>query len=78
MHQTRKGNEWYFGMKAHIGADSRTKLVHSFVATAANVHDSKVVADLLHGSETRVYGDSAYTGKGQAIREKSPQATGIH
>ena len=74
MHQTRKGNEWYFGMKAHIGADSRTKLVHSIVATAANVHDSKVVADLLHGSETRVYGDSAYTGKAQAIREKSPQA----
>ena len=61
-------------MKAHIGADSRTKLVHSIVATSANVHDSKVVADLLHGSETRVYGDSAYTGKAQAIREKSPQA----
>ena len=74
MHQTRKGDEWYFGMKAHIGADSRTKLVHSIVATAANVHYSKVVADLLHGSETRVYGDSAYTGKGQEIREKSPQA----
>jgi transposase, IS5 family len=58
MHQTRKGNEWYFGMKAHIGADSRTKL-HSVVATAANVHDSTVVADRLHGRETRVYGDSA-------------------
>ena len=74
MHQTRKGNQWYFGMKAHIGADSRTKLVHSIVATAANVHDSTVVADLLHGSETRVYGDSAYTGKSQAIRGRSPRA----
>jgi IS5 family transposase len=74
MHQTMKGNQWFFGMKAHIGADSRTKLVHSIVATAANVHDSKVVAELLHGSETRVYGDSAYTGKAKAIREKSPQA----
>ncbi len=39
MHQTKKGNQWYFGMKAHIGADSRSKLVHSIVATAANVHD---------------------------------------
>ena len=74
MHQTRKGNQWYFGMKAHIGADSRTKLVHSIVATAANVHDSTVVADLLHGSETRVYGDSAYTGESQAIRGRSPRA----
>jgi IS5 family transposase len=74
MHQTRKGNQWFFGMKAHIGADSRTKLVHSIVATAANVHDSRVIADLLHGSETRVYGDSAYIGKGNAIREKAPRA----
>jgi len=74
MHQTKKGNQWYFGMKAHIGADSRTKLVHSIVATAANVHDSTVLADLLHGKETRVYGDSAYTGKAEVIREKSPRA----
>ncbi len=51
MHQTMKGNQWFFGMKAHIGVDSCTKLVHSIVATAANVHDSKVVAELLHGSE---------------------------
>jgi len=74
MHQTMKGNQWFFGMKAHIGADSRTRLVHSIVATAANVHDSKVIADLLHGRETRVYGDSAYIGKTKAIREKSPRA----
>lgn len=74
MHQTKKGNQWYFGMKAHIGADSRNRLVHTVVATAANVHDSVVLPDLLHGNETRVYGDSAYIGKGNAIRKKSPRA----
>jgi len=47
--QTKKGNQWYFGMKAHIGVDSRTKLIHSVAATAAHVHDSQVLADLLHG-----------------------------
>jgi IS5 family transposase len=50
MHQTKKGNQWYFGMKAHIGVDSRTKLIHSVAATAANVHDSQVLPDLLHGN----------------------------
>ncbi len=74
MHSTQKGNQWFFGMKAHIGADSRTRLVHSIVATAANVHDIRVIAGLLHGRGTRVYGDSAYVGKGEAIREKSPRA----
>ena len=48
MHQTKKGNQWYFGMKAHIGVDSRTKLIHSVAATAANVHDSQLLPDLLH------------------------------
>ncbi len=67
MKQTKKGNQWYFGMKAHIGADSRTRLIHSVVATAANVHDSQVIEDLLHGEETRVYGDSAYTGQKEKI-----------
>lgn len=62
MHQTRKGNQWYFGMKAHIGVDSKARIVHSFVATAANVHDGRVLRSLLHGSETRVWGDSAYHG----------------
>ena len=74
MHQTKKGNQWYFGMKAHIGADSHTKLVHSVVATAANVHDSRVLANLLHGEETRVYGDSAYADQGDVIRQRSPRA----
>jgi len=62
MHQTKKGNQWYVGMKAHIGVDSRTKLIHSVAATAANVHDSQVLPELLHGQETRVWGDAAYSG----------------
>ena len=61
MHQTRKGNQWYFGMKAHIGVDSRTKQIHHVVAAAANAHDSTMLGELLHGNETRVWGDSAYT-----------------
>ncbi|MCP5443679.1 MAG: IS5 family transposase [Chromatiaceae bacterium] len=74
MRSTRKGNQWFFGMKAHIGVDSQTKLIHHVVATAANVHDSVVIGDLLHGSETRVWGDSAYTGKGDVIGEHAPNA----
>ena len=62
MHQTKKGNQWYFGMKAHLGVDSRTKLVHAVVATPANVADSRVLPELLHGKETRVWGDQAYRG----------------
>jgi IS5 family transposase len=63
MTQTKKGNQWYFGMKGHIGVDSQTKLIHSVAATAANVHDSQLLPDLLHGEETRVWGDSAMPGK---------------
>ena len=74
IHQTRKGNQWYFGMKLHIGVDSKTKLVHSAVATAANVHDSQVLDDLLHGEETRVWGDSAYAGQQAALKEAAPRA----
>ena len=74
MHSTKKGSQWFFGMKAHIGVDSKTKLIHSVVATAANVHDSVVIGDLLHGNETRVWGDSAYTGRREAIQERAPQA----
>ena len=74
MRQTRKGNQWYFGMKAHIGVDSRTKLIHSVVATSANVHDSQVLPDLLHGEETRVWGDSAYSGQRQAMTDNAPRA----
>ena len=74
MHQVRKGNQWYFGMKAHIGVDSKSKLIHSVAATAANAHDSQLLPDLLHGEEKRVYGDSAYAGQGEAIREQAPKA----
>jgi transposase, IS5 family len=74
MHQTKKGNQWYFGMKAHIGVDSRTKIIHSVVATAANVADSQVLGDLLHGDETRVWGDQAYRGQTDVIRQAAPNA----
>lgn len=74
MHQVKKGNEWFFGMKAHIGVDSKTRIVHSFVATPANVHDSRVLGDLLHGGETRVWGDSAYRGQREVILAKAPMA----
>ncbi len=60
MRQTKKGNQWYFGMKAHLGVDSRSKLIHAAVATPANVADSTVLPDLLHGKETKVWGDQAY------------------
>jgi IS5 family transposase len=74
MHQTRKGYQWFFGMKAHIGVDSKTKLIHSVVATPANVHDSVILGDLLHGEENRVWGDSAYAGQGDAIAANAPKA----
>jgi IS5 family transposase len=74
MRPAKKGNQWYFGMKVHIGVDSKSKLIHSVAATAANVHDSQLLPDLLHGEETRVWGDAAYTGQGQAIRERAPKA----
>ncbi|MGH6823359.1 MAG: IS5 family transposase [Methylocella sp.] len=74
MHQTRKGNQWYFGMKAHIGVDSRTKIIHSAAATAANVADCDLLPDLLHGEETRVWGDQAYRGQRDVIIEHAPRA----
>ena len=74
MHQTRKGHQWYFGMKLHIGVDSRTGLAHSAVVTAANVHDKHPLPELLHGSERRVYGDSAYASQKVLIQTKAAQA----
>jgi transposase, IS5 family len=74
MHQTRKGQQWYFGMKLHLGVDSRSKLIHSIVTTAANVHDATVLPQLLHGRETRVYGDQAYRGQRAVIRARAPNA----
>ena len=74
MGATRTGNQWYFGMKVHIEVDSRSKLIHSAVATAANVHDAAVLEDLLHGDETRVWGDSAYTGQKAKLAAAAPNA----
>jgi IS5 family transposase len=74
MHQTRKGNQWYFGMKAHVGVDSKSGIVHTAAATAANTADSKVLPELLHGNERKVWGDGAYQGQGEKIRQKAPQA----
>jgi IS5 family transposase len=74
MHQTKKGNQWFFGMKAHIGVDSKTRVIHSMATTAANVHDSVVLPELLHGKETRVWGDAAYTGQKEVIRQHAPLA----
>lgn len=74
MHQTKKGNQWHFGMKVHIGADSKSGLVHSASVTPANVHDSQELPRLLHGNETRLYGDSAYTGQKDVLKEIAPKA----
>lgn len=65
MHQTKKGNQWYFGMKMHIGVDAASGLVHTALGTAANVHDVVMTGELLHGQERRVYADAGYTGVSQ-------------
>lgn len=62
MHQTKKGNQWFFGMKAHIGVDADSGLVHTVTTTAANEADVEQVADLLHGKEKQVWADSGYRG----------------
>src|SRR5712672_4782232 len=62
MHQTRKGNQWYFGMKAHVGVDAESSLVHSVIGTPANVADVTKAHELLHGQETVAFGDAGYIG----------------
>ena len=62
MHQTKKGNQWHFGMKAHIGVDADSGLVHTVVGTAANAHDVTQASALLHGEESDVFADSGYRG----------------
>lgn len=62
MHQTKKGKDWHFGMKAHIGVDAGSGLVHTVKATAANVADITMTGELLHGKEEIVYADAGYTG----------------
>ena len=70
MHQTKKGNQWYFGMKAHIGVDVNTGLVHTATVTAANVPDVVEVPNLLRGKETSVYGDAGYIGAEKRVPKK--------
>lgn len=74
MKQSRKGNQWYFGMKAHLGVDAKTKLIHHVAATSGAVSDGKMLGTLLHGKETAVWGDSAYTGYTHVIEQRAPWA----
>ena len=74
MHQAAKGHQWHFGMKAHVGVDSKTKLIHAILASAANVHDRDALPHLLHGRETRVWGDQGYQGQSATIRTRAPRA----
>jgi IS5 family transposase len=70
MHQTKKGNQWFFGMKAHIGVDSQSGLVHTVVTTPANEADVEVVDELLHGKEATVHADAGYTGADKRVVRK--------
>jgi IS5 family transposase len=74
MHQTKKGNEWHFGMKAHVGVDSRHKLIHTVQVSPANWADSEALPHLLRGTETKVWGDQGYHGQTAVIRAVAPQA----
>jgi IS5 family transposase len=71
MKQTKKGNQWYHGMKAHIGVDAESGLVHTVVCTSANVNDLNVAGQLLHGDEATAFGDAGYQGV-----HKRPEAEG--
>ena len=76
LHQTKKGNQWYFGMKAHIGMDSQSGLVHTVTGTAANVSDISQTHALLHGEENEVYADAGYLGVDK--REEIPSGISWH
>ena len=73
MHQTKKGNQWHFGMKAHIGVDADSGLVHTVTTTPANESDVEQVADLLHGQEEHVYADSGYRGAASRVDREDLQ-----
>src|SRR5215207_4723754 len=73
MHQTKKGNEWHFGMKAHVGVDAESGLVHTVIGTAANVNDVTQAGALLHGNEKAAHGDAGYRGV-----HKREEAQGPH
>ena len=71
MHQTKKGNQWHFGMKAHIGATLDKGLVHTVATTPANEADVNVVDELLHGKEEVVYADAGYTGADKRVQRRN-------
>ena len=73
MHQTKKGKQWFFGMKAHIGVDAQSGLVHTVIGTAANVSDVTQAGALLHGNETVAFGDAGYRGVSKREEAKRPQ-----
>jgi transposase, IS5 family len=74
MHQTAKGQQWFFGLKAHVGVNRGTKLIHTVLVSAANVHDREALAHLLNGKETRVWGDQGYQGQTAVIHARAPKA----
>ena len=74
MHQTRKGKQWHFGMKAHIGVDSKEGIVHTVCTSAASVSDMHMLPHLLHGEERKVWGDGGYQGQTEVIHAVAPQA----
>lgn len=74
MGTTKKGGQWLYGMKAHIGVDDKTKLIHTVKATPGNTADAMMLRELLHGRERRVWGDKAYFGLSRVIKEVAPKA----
>lgn len=74
MHQTRKGQQWCFGINLHIGVDSASGLTHRAVVTAASVHDKHPLPELLHGKDREVWGDCVYASQGDLIASKAPRA----
>jgi IS5 family transposase len=77
MYQTKKGEQWYFGMKLHVGVDVDSTAIHSIDVTSADVHDGNCLANLLHGEEEVVYGDQSYAGRGEVIAVHAPNATDL-
>ena len=74
MYQAKKGEQWYFGMKLHVGVDADSTVIHSIDVTSADVHDGNCIANLLHGEEEAVWGDQSYAGRSDVIAAHAPNA----